>query len=1156
MGKPEAWSKELTQDKLDVFVSSRLQECKAERAAARRAIQSINHNPVLFEHLGARSIKPRNLYLPRLRDSQLMIAIYRDGYGYIDSVGGMGISGLEDEYQFAKEHGIPLLLYVFADASGRDERLTRLIDAASSNVTVWYYNTPEELEGRIKDDVTSEITRFVIRPEVARGVLANSPRDLLDRAVRRQGELVDRPEALSALKAESEKNPILCVYGRAGIGKTTLVAQHAEQEQAIYVRVNGLSPLDLFSVCAGAVGNLLNGLVYSTLQGAILGFATAWAEAKQITLVVDECEFIPELLKAVEQGGGATLAKRIILTVREPVEGLPIFAVPALEASEISRMLGGDIAKSGEIAASTPLEIQRLLQAREEHGAPMTTLTRELLSYLALSPAPLGADELLSLVGNESLSIEGLYQQLQGVKRLIDDSPTGFRLSHDDIAASMREEISQTPQRLRFYVGRLQAVFEERGDFRLLYRVVSLLPDNSADEYATAALHQSSRVGDFRLGRDIAEKLLVQALDTERRTDALELMLSLVYPMELLGEVSRAAELLDEADKLAANLGPEEQARVAEVSLSSRARRTLAEDDVLGLEETRGRYRTSGAIWDAARIGLELSAIFISAKDFERAVEVLRPTLAEFQEVGDEYGVDLTERNLAAALASLSGHDAEVDELAHRIEQRSNESVDPRRQRAWYNNILSRRYRISGRLNDAEKVTKETIALSIELGDESLTALTYVNLGNVYRDKKDVQSALDAYDNGGKHAQRCGRRDIEADSSRLRAGMLNDLYESAAVVPDRFEQAKLFALHAIGLLKGTIYQEAIARAYVELGEAEMELGNRRAAASAYFSAAEHFRLVPDGPGYDHAIIRGAEYSLDEDVRFYLNKVANAFGATLDTEASIGDQFIALISPLLEGAPKEFSVRMMGRHLQTVRTQLPPLLRPVLLEAYVDALESLPQDEPADNWRPLYAGFLLPFLLQDSRSFDIHQRLSKALTRLVDGFDVRYTAHGDSVWTVVLEFETPVTLSIMPLGDSAAEAAAAQALALFLKAFENEFGEIVGRPDVVELSVQIASYDEMPRDIQKMANEMFDLEKRVAEDDVVVSRTEDFGRTPTMIFLGSNFLQRAVAGEGVSGSMQRLFGLTLVELIYQFLRSQVNEDEIRPKIVSLVRETIS
>lgn len=1155
MRKPEAWLGEPTQDKLDIFASSRLQECKAERTAARNAIQSINHNPVLFEHVGARSIKPRSLYLSRLRESQLMIAIYRDGYGYIDTQSGMDISGLEDEYRFAQEYGIPLLVYVHADNSGRDERLKRLIESASPNVTIWFFRRAEDLEARIRDDVTAEITRFVIRPEVARGVLANSSRDLLDRAARRQGALIDRPEAVAALRAKSEKHPILCLYGRAGLGKTTLAAQFAEREGATYVRVNGLAPLDLFSVCAGAVNDLPTAPSYSTLQGAILGFAGAWAEGTNTTLVVDECEYIPELLKAVEQGGGATATKRIIVTAREPVEGLPAFEVPALGPGEISKMLGG--AETDGALATTPLEIQGLLQSREDQGARTSLVARELLSYLALSPASLAADELLELVGDEDLGIEGLYDQLQSVGRLVDDSPTGFRLSHEDVALSMRETISKTPQRLRFYIGRLEFIFAQRGDFRLLYRVTSLLPNNSSAKYASAALRQSSRVGDFRLGRDIAEGLLGQALDAERRSDALELMLSLVYPMELLGDVARASELLDEAEQLAIRLGPDEQARVEEVRLSSRARRTLAEDDVRGLVETRDRYRSSGAIWDSARIGLELSAIYIGAKGFEKAVEVLRPTLDEFHQVGDEYGVDLAERNLAAALAGLSGNDAEVDELVLRIEQRSSKSVDTRRQRAWYNNILSRRYRTSGRLDDAEQVTKETIALSAELGEESLTALTYINLGNVYRDKKDVWSALDAYDSGGRHAQRCGRRDIEADSSRLRAGMLNDLAESAEVVPDRFAQAKVFAEHAIGLLRGTIYQEAIARAYVELGEAEMGLGHRRSAAGAYFNAAEHFPLVPDQLGYAHAIIRGAEYSLDEEAEFYLTKMARAFGATLDPDASIGDQFIALIGPLFERAPKEFFVRMLGRHLQTIREQLPPLLRPALLEAFVDALERLRQGDPGEKWRPLYAGFLLPFLSQDSRGLDIHQRLSTALTRLIEGFDVRYTAYGDTVWTVILELEAPVALSIMPLGDTPAEAAAAQALALFLKAFEKEFGEVIGRPDVLELSLQIASYDAMPEDLERMLNEMFDLKNRLAEDDVIVSRTKEFGGpTPTMIFLGNNFLPKAVAGEGVSGSMQRLFGLTLVELIYQFLRGQVDEGEIRPKIVSLVRETIS
>jgi tetratricopeptide (TPR) repeat protein len=213
------------------------------------------------------------------------------------------------------------------------------------------------------------------------------------------------------------------------------------------------------------------------------------------------------------------------------------------------------------------------------------------------------------------------------------------------------------------------------------------------------------------------------------------------------------------------DLGQEERNRVAEVTLSSRARRTLTEGDVRGLEEIRERYLSIGSTWDSARIGLELSAIYIGGHAYEQAVQVLRPTLAGFQEVGDDYGVDLAERNLAASLAAVPGHDAEVDELASRVERRSSDSIDSRRQKAWYNNILGRRYRHSGRLDDAEKVTKETIELSIELGEASLTALTCINLGNVYRDKKDIRAALDAYARAGTQAQLCGRRDIEADGT-------------------------------------------------------------------------------------------------------------------------------------------------------------------------------------------------------------------------------------------------------------------------------------------------------------------------------------------------------------------------------------------------------
>jgi tetratricopeptide (TPR) repeat protein len=208
--------------------------------------------------------------------------------------------------------------------------------------------------------------------------------------------------------------------------------------------------------------------------------------------------------------------------------------------------------------------------------------------------------------------------------------------------------------------------------------------------------------------------------------------------------------------------------------------------------------------------------------------------------------------------------------------------------------------------------------LSIELGEASLTALTCINLGNVYRDKKDIRAALDAYARAGTQAQLCGRRDIEADSSRLRAGTLNDLPESSLVVDGRFIQAKVFAEHAIALLQGTIYHRGQAQAHVELGQAEVALGNPRAAASAYFHAAQLFQLVPDQEEYELALFHGAEYSLDEGAEFYIREMAAAFSVTLDVSATIGDQFITLIKPILTSAPNKLLVHMLGRHLKAVR----------------------------------------------------------------------------------------------------------------------------------------------------------------------------------------------------------------------------------------------
>src|SRR6185437_12449726 len=115
---------------LRVFVSSTIKECSVERASVREAIRSINHEPVLFEDIGARPYPPRELYKSRLEISQIFVAIYKESYGWIAP--DMDISGIEDEFRMASSRGMDRLVYVYGSPSEREPKLDALIEKAKN----------------------------------------------------------------------------------------------------------------------------------------------------------------------------------------------------------------------------------------------------------------------------------------------------------------------------------------------------------------------------------------------------------------------------------------------------------------------------------------------------------------------------------------------------------------------------------------------------------------------------------------------------------------------------------------------------------------------------------------------------------------------------------------------------------------------------------------------------------------------------------------------------------------------------------------------------------------------------------------------------------------------------------------------------------------
>src|SRR3712207_2389301 len=109
--------------RLRVFVSSTLQELAPERRAAQAAIERLALTPVLFE-LGARPHPPRNLYRAYLRQSDIFVGVYWEGYGWVAPE--EQVSGLEDEYNLAPQE-MPKLIYI-KQSNAREPRLTELLE--------------------------------------------------------------------------------------------------------------------------------------------------------------------------------------------------------------------------------------------------------------------------------------------------------------------------------------------------------------------------------------------------------------------------------------------------------------------------------------------------------------------------------------------------------------------------------------------------------------------------------------------------------------------------------------------------------------------------------------------------------------------------------------------------------------------------------------------------------------------------------------------------------------------------------------------------------------------------------------------------------------------------------------------------------------------
>ncbi|MDR6990485.1 DUF4062 domain-containing protein [Luteimonas sp. 3794] len=1145
-----------TQDKLHVFVSSRIGECADERTAVRAAISALNHQPILFEHVGARSYPARDMYLSRLRESQIMVAIYKLGYGYIDDANGMSISGLEDEYRFASKEQIRILAYVYRGPGEREQRLQELVNEAGKRLTLSFYTNQEQLVQRVRDDVTATVTELVLLARAYDALTPDALKAQLTKIENRNGSLILRiPELTKMEDAWRESTPFM-LHGLAGSGKTTLASQFAVAHEIPFIVAAGISPKELFEVAARAVAPATSRGFDSpapTYEAARARFVTAWALVGCAQLAVDDIGDPADLLAAVEEAGGFSASKKAFFIARDAWPKFHAIDVPPLDARQMQYKVPPDVARELETGSHTPLDLQMMLTAHDlgtsrDRLANAPGIAGEILVVLALASRPLLIGELNELVFGPRHSLAELTEELQKINRLVDDQARGLSIVHSTVADAIAEQLRASPQRLAYYIAKLSDFYYSNDEPIDAYMVRSKLGDGSELPIALEAAIEASRLGDWRRGIPLAEQAIKYALDREGKVEILRLMLALVAPLEVSGQRGRAGELFDQAASLASELGNDAQRLVREGEVLRDARR-LIPSGIQELEALQSERLVSGDSWGAAQLAVELSASYIATKNYSRAIELLRPAVDAFRDCGDDFGVDCGLRNLIVCLSETDGGDDEARELLRDLENDFDREASSRRHRAWYCNILTRRRRASGDIPGAEEAAMEAIRIAEELGDEALRALNLVNLGNVYRDAKNSSRALETYGQAANAGLNCGRRDIEGNALRLTAGIYNDFPETG-VGADRFERAKAYALSAVGLLRDLAYGSALRSAQLELADALEGLGDWSGAADAYVSSAESATELGDASGAGQSLLSAGRVALKESRERYLQVMSEALHAGVLGD-NIIEAYFSVATAVLQCAPRTALLPLLEVHIESLLELIPRGAHSAFVERMIERAGEIRDKLTDDALLSLSIG-----LSKVHRASGAHARQQLMnFASSVEGVDARWRPDG-STWTVSLKLKAPVLVTFESLDGTVEADVACLALACLIKLFEGEIREGILEAISVasEVEVLVCRFDALEAGFSdNMADSLAEIRSALEAQPCAISRPTEFDfKVPTNVVLGRNFFEKI---DKDRFGLRYMFALFLVELAHQMLQGEVDEGSLRPKVLAIVQRTL-
>lgn len=203
----------MSSNRLQVFVSSKMQELADEREAIESALEEMGIEAFVFEHdAGARSQSIQQTFLRAVEDSDLYIGIFWKGYGAYTI----------EEFKHARSLGMDCLIYEKREGvdQGRDEALQAFLDEIGEvehGLTIRWVTEKEDFPAAAKEDVGQWIAETIRRKQEQPLTLYVGVPDMPPHFVGRDNLMQELVERLV-----EQNDRVLSTPGQAGVGKTTL----------------------------------------------------------------------------------------------------------------------------------------------------------------------------------------------------------------------------------------------------------------------------------------------------------------------------------------------------------------------------------------------------------------------------------------------------------------------------------------------------------------------------------------------------------------------------------------------------------------------------------------------------------------------------------------------------------------------------------------------------------------------------------------------------------------------------------------------------------------------------------------------------------------------------------------------------------------------